>query len=89
MPVGSLDKAIGLEKNTEGAVRGQTVGHMNSDTGECETRQAEDVSNPDEGNDNSYEETHSNEGWIEDYERMSEATTWSGDASDKGISDNK
>ena len=86
MLVGSLDKAIGLKKNTEVAVRGQTVGHMNSDTGECETRQAEDVSNPDEGNDDSYEETHSNEGWIEDYE--CEATTWSEDAREKSISDN-
>ena len=57
------------------------MGHMNSDTGECETRQAEDVSNPDEGNDDSYEETHSNEGWIEDYE--CEATTLSEDAREK------
>ena len=57
------------------------MGHMNSDTGECETRQAEDVSNPDEGNDDSYEETHSNEGRIEDYEF--EATTLSEDAREK------
>jgi hypothetical protein len=38
--------------------------------------------------DDSCVEIHSNEGRIEDYEIMSEATTWSGDASDKGISDN-
>ena len=47
MPVGSLGKAIILGKDTE-----EDVGHVNNDTGERGTRQEEDVSDSDEGNDN-------------------------------------
>ena len=47
MPVGSLDKAIRLGKDTEEDVRGQTAGLVNNDTGERGTRQEEDVSDPD------------------------------------------
>ena len=61
---------------------------MINNTGERRMGQEEDMSDPDKGKDDSNVEIHGNEGWIEDYERMCEAATWSGDASDKGISDN-
>ena len=89
MPAGSLDRTIRTGQGAEGNARVQAKGHVTSDAGKHRTRQEEDVSNPDRDKDDSCVEIHGNEGWMEDYERMSEATTWSGDASDKGISDNK
>ena len=82
MPAGSFDRTIRTGQNAEGNAQGQAEGHMTSDTGEHRTCQEEDVSNPNRDNDNSCVEIQGNK-------RMSEATTWSGDASDKGISDNK
>ena len=48
-----------------------------------------DLSGKDDNVDDSCVEIHGNEGWIGNYERMSEASEWSGDVSDKDISDNK
>ena len=84
--------------------RGQAKGHVTKDVGWTNTgehrilseavqaRQGEDVPDPDrkDGNkDDTCAEIHGNQVWIRTYERMIETTMWSGDASDKGISDNK
>ena len=57
-----------------------------------QARHGEVVTDPggkDDNVDDSCMEIHGNEGWIENYERMSEANEWSEDVSDKDISDNK
>ena len=56
-----------------------------------QARHGEDVPDPggkDDNVDDSCVEIHGNEGWIGNYERMSEASEWSGDVSDKD-SENK
>ena len=76
IPIGNLDEATNLDKDTEGTVRNHT---MDSDTEVWDTHRGDDVSEHGEAYDDLCCELHDNEGWMEDHDCG--ATTWSKDAS--------
>ena len=95
MPVEILDRHIRPGHNTKEDARGQGAcgqgGGLERHQG-TQDRHGEVVTDPggkDDNVDDSCMEIHGNEGWIENYERMSEANEWSEDVSDKDISENK
>ena len=93
MLVGILDRALRSRQDTARDVHGQAEKHVTKDVGWTDTRghgilrvavqahQGEDVSDPN-GKDGSENDScvaiHGNEDWIRNYEKMSEATMWSG-----------
>ena len=104
MPVEILDRLIRHRRDTGEDARGQAREHMVMEMGWSDTRvpvilvepvparHEEVVTDPggkDDDVDESCVEIHCNEGWIGKYEKMSEANEWSGDVSDKDISENK
>jgi hypothetical protein len=80
MPVGNLDKATNLDKDTKGVVRVQNMEHVDSDTVVWDKHRGDDLSVHGEAYDNLCGEPHDNEGWIEDHD--CEAATWRKDVSD-------